>query len=341
MNDVVKQDSSNLDHLSYSLLWLKRAQRDFNAYKKLVPGHKDDLKNVRCSDPALALYLLQQSIEKASKSVIVATGLYDYKDIINFKHNSFEVLLDFYKTTLSIFKNNSFALALFTDISGRNIAQGSQKIDDVLSKCKIKPSKSNPSEITISEQSATIAADDVDTLLDYLIIIRTQGYIGALSKLFKPHGKIQIVDNKLDFTSPANFSSSLLDQFCEQLNVSDLPKEAVEKISNAVEYLFLNSKLVATHKQRHIIKRADIERQTLGQWSLLALLFLAALTYPHEATTRYPGPPKKDKRLQGFEDYDMGMGIIMRLGRLGHVASLAIRDLKPELEAIFNTHTSI
>ena len=65
-------------NLEYSKRWIRRAQLDFKLFKHLVPLKSGPYSIVHCQDPALAIYLLQQSIEKAIKAVAVATGEYSH-----------------------------------------------------------------------------------------------------------------------------------------------------------------------------------------------------------------------------------------------------------------------
>lgn len=56
------------ENLEYAQRWLDRATKDFEAFKRLVPFDRKTRTNVRCPDPALAVYLLQQSVEKSVKA---------------------------------------------------------------------------------------------------------------------------------------------------------------------------------------------------------------------------------------------------------------------------------
>ena len=82
-------------NMEYARRWLDRAIKDFSVFKKIVRFDNKTKKTVRCSDPALAIYLLQQSIEKAVKAVAVASGQYEARDFVGFyKHNSLALILN-------------------------------------------------------------------------------------------------------------------------------------------------------------------------------------------------------------------------------------------------------
>lgn len=69
--------------LDYVRLWLKRARLDARAAVSLAKR-----------DRVLALYLVQQSTEKACKALLVAAGK-EYKEIKNLRHSSLKVFLSF------------------------------------------------------------------------------------------------------------------------------------------------------------------------------------------------------------------------------------------------------
>ena len=83
---------SNVEHAKR---WLNRAIKDFNLFKKLVIFDNRIKKPARCSDPALAVYLLQQSVEKTVKAVAIASGQYEARDFVQFyKHNSLALIIN-------------------------------------------------------------------------------------------------------------------------------------------------------------------------------------------------------------------------------------------------------
>jgi hypothetical protein len=61
-------------NLVFAERWLNRAIKDFDAFKRLVPFDRKTKKTVICQDPALAVYLLQQCVEKSVKAAAIASG---------------------------------------------------------------------------------------------------------------------------------------------------------------------------------------------------------------------------------------------------------------------------
>ena len=66
MCNAVEYEGKAKRNVEYARRWLSRAIKDFTLFKKLVPFDRRTDKTVKCSDPALAVYLLQQSVEKLS-----------------------------------------------------------------------------------------------------------------------------------------------------------------------------------------------------------------------------------------------------------------------------------
>ena len=96
MNTEAKQYSED------AALWIERSRKDYEAAKPL-----------KTQDPALAIYLLQQCIEKSVKALAVASGEFDFAYIKReFKHNSKYLLMELWKK-LSASKSSSTLSSIF------------------------------------------------------------------------------------------------------------------------------------------------------------------------------------------------------------------------------------
>lgn len=328
---VINKQTKNLE---YSYKWLQRAKNDLKMFKQLVPCNKDTRKIVYCKDPALCVYILQQSIEKATKAVAAATGKYPYSKLKSRGHNSLAVLLDFYKRIILSIGNISLGTELFSKAFGQDVRSGSAKIQAVLTESQKTSRDRKLGEKLYHQQFAAASASEIDNILDFLLKIRKEGFIGVLSSLFGPHGKIPINGKQLDTNTPERFLNSFLSQAGTRMNLPQLSDSQQEAMLEMIKALSRNGIIHDDDTKKYVIERRDFEEQNLGQWSLIALLFLAAFTFPHEATTRYPGPRNKSLEPAGCEDYNEELGIVNRIGRMGYVTKLAIDGLKPELAAI-------
>lgn len=99
---------------------------------------------------------------------------------------------------------------------------------------------------------------------------------------------------------------------------------------------------ITPSKEQETEKIITVSRNTdsyLGILSLIILLNLAALTYPHESTSRYPKMPaylvgQEQVIGLGCEDYNYSLGIVNRLGWLGYATGVMLAELKPQLANI-------
>jgi hypothetical protein len=335
MNLTKKQEAN----LEYSYQWLTRAKKDFAAFKKLVPFDKKARRVVRYSDPALAVYLLQQSIEKAIKAVVAASGQYSYRKLRGFSHNSLRLLLDFYTKTISLMLSHLKLEPMF-EAFGLDAVEGLDK----LSQQKAEAKKTEKSKAKKRNQ-AVIPSEVIDGLVNFLLSIRDKAFLESVRSVFGPHGKIKIDVDSIDIEailtgSPQDFVDSTLALMETKLNIPNLseaqkkPLFAFHKILK--DYGILESIKLGADGHKNTNKAIELERGTdewLGQWSMLALILLAFITFPHESTSRYPVPKDRTNEL-GCQDYDEKLGIVNRLGQLGYVVELAIDEIKPQLETI-------
>lgn len=313
---LTEKQKSNLE---YAHQWLARARQDFNTFKKLVPFDKKTQRTVRCSDPALAVYLLQQSIEKAVKAVAAASGQYSPSKLRRFTHNSLVLLLDFYANTLAPRLLN-MGFGPFLDALGLNTAADLEKMAELKRKVR-------------SDEFAFLPPEPIDRLAKLLLEIR-EAFLQSLRYIFSPGTKIQIDTKSLKMDSPEAFVDSLLAQMRAKSNMPGLTDE--QKQALIAWYRAKSSIQPAVAQSQSAQETIEVTRPTeewLGQWAMIALYLLAAITFPHHATSRYPLPKSRERGL-GCGDYNEQLGIVNRLGQLGRVTELALHDIRPQLEIV-------
>ncbi len=332
-NSKVKKKQK--ENYEYACRWLKRAQKDFTIFEHLVPCNKDYKKVVPCTDPALSVYLLQQCVEKATKAVAAATGKYPYQKLKRHGHNSLVLLMDFYKESLSTILSKKPEFSIIVTALGIDIQDGLQEMIDFGKEASKTPKNRINSEKLYQEQYAGASQADIDKMLDFLLSIRSNAFIGNLRTIFGPHGKVYVDKQDLNTATGADFTNSLIKAVGGKLNIPQLSEQQTNALTSLINMMAPQGISTENDPQQIPIQRRKIENEQLGQWSLIALLFLAALTFPHESTARYPGPPKKNNIQPACcEDYNKDLGIVNRLGRMGYVTRLAISNLKPQLNTI-------
>jgi hypothetical protein len=318
--------SEQQQNLDYALEWLDRSRKDSHAFRLLVRFDKNTKEAVPCSDPALAVYLLQQAIEKAVKSAAAATGKFSYQKLRRHLHNSLLVLLDFYQEILNVIGNRAQTKAIVEKFFGLDIAQQQLKI--------------KAAETEASKPSRGTSADEIDKMLDKLLAIRNETFKKGLKQVFGTHSSVTLDLRGIDSASPSQFLEGAMNEARNKLALPELTDDQKD-----VMVTLLQGFIEDRWKSEEIPEKIVVPRDTEGwleNWSLIALLFLALITWPHEGTSRYPGPRgSRSGQPAGCNDYSYDLGIVDRLGRLGYVTLLAMDGLKPQLEAIAGFSSSV
>jgi hypothetical protein len=310
-----------------------RSRKDFNAFNKLVPFERKTHRSVRCSDPALAVYLLQQSIEKAIKAIAVASGRYPHRKLRRFSHNSLALFLDFYDNTLSLMLSSMRLKPMF-DAFGLDAVGGLDKIRELKGEAKKTAKGKKKGETVHRDEYASMSPEAIDGLLNFLLIIRKKAVLGVLSSVFGPHSKVRISGEAIEAGSSKAFVDSMLSEVRTKLNIPELTEE--QRKALITFHGVLSSIQPGVTGDQSTEKTIELGRDTdewLGQWAMIALILLAAITFPHESTSRYPVPKGRTREL-GCGDYDEKLGIVNRLGQLGYVVELAIDEIEPQLETV-------
>lgn len=318
-------NSKKTKRLECAEQWLRRSRKDFDAFKKLVPFNKDTYRVVRCSDPALAVYLLQQSIEKVVKAVVIASGRYSPTVIKrHFGHKSFDLVLDFYSKMISHIRELGIS-ELYESFG--------VTVDDAKKKLGLKISY---------DELAKLPPDKVLVYLDLVQGIR-KGLLETLRNVWGPRSKIKIKTEDLKLGSAEEVLDSFSKIWTTDLGMKPLTEEQLKAASFipklAEEFGF---DLGAGDK---VSKNITISRSTqdwLGLWSLgVALVILTALTVAHEESSRYPFLPGESKGATttiklSCEDYSENFGVVKHMGYLGYTTGLVLDDMKGMPEPIAN-----
>ena len=101
MNELHRSEPTISGPHSRAKIWLKRARADHLAMGKLI-GTLNHKSRRRPSDAALAVYMLQQSVEKAAKALLVATGESESSIRRIHGHRSLAIFLDYLRRKYNI-----------------------------------------------------------------------------------------------------------------------------------------------------------------------------------------------------------------------------------------------
>lgn len=319
-------------NIEYARCWLNRATKDFNLFKKLVPFDKRTNKPVRCSDPAIAVYLLQQSVEKAVKAAAIASGQYMAKDFIRFySHNSLGLIMNLYNKIIATIR--AMGLDFVTKMMGVDLLNGESKLGRLegqimgLAPLLDKDGK----EVDFKSESISLTPEVIDQILDMVIrnrtllldVIRTTFNALPSMGIHKGHG---VIDD------PQAFLRQLSDIVTTNLKIRSPSDEQLRVPTEFVRHM-INSGFEPTEN----LERTDMIVNYLGVWAFsISLVSLAYLTFAHENTTRYPlkheGNIQKGKI--GCNDYNESLGIVNRIGKIGYVTSLTLNDMRNEIDSL-------
>jgi hypothetical protein len=231
------RDKNKRLHLEDSAAWIARANKDYTAFRLL-----------RCSDPALSVYLLQQCVEKIIKALAISSGQYQLSDIKTFSHKSVGLLLDFWQKLEGASRNN-------------------QRYGAVL-----------PSMIKMDEA----------TPKEVLSILQFLKGLHKLSLSFIKMCNIETGDTiTLSFGAITKSSLKKMTYISEP-KPDAAEKRSLDDLSYYVFLELRDILDRSEDKSGTVKSKDFFIRRFLGQWSLLALFILASITFSHESRSRYP-----------------------------------------------------
>jgi len=267
-------------------LWLKRARLDFRHAQALVQTKRNKRTDVFVSDPALAIFLIQQCVEKLVKAMLAARG-YSHQELITFSHKSLKAYLEHLQEVtdemepwLDIYPNDARAL------------------------------------VRDSIDALKRARDDCDDP-SYEHRWRACSY-GDIVEVCR-----RLVEAREVITSEVTV---------------ELVKEAFDRIdTEALVGLMQAGGLDGTQELRLARRegsklRAHVKEGLYSVWSYMALAPLAAITYPHAVSARYPsGPGAPTDPIEaafqgklGSDLYRAPLGIVEGLGEVLRLAELVL-----------------
>ena len=317
------------ENLEHAQRWLDRANKDFDAFKKLVPYDRKTRKTVHCSDPALAVYLLQQSVEKTVKAAAIASGQYKTKDFVGYyQHNSLGLILNLNRKMAD--RIVSVGLRKVADDMGVDLLGGIVKLNDIEDQVmgKASPRLGTGGRVDFKKESVHITGEVIDQLLDMLTKIRSS-FLMSVASAFTYLAEVEIRKGHGEVDDLEAFARGLSDKIAGDLK-GHSPTDI--QIKAGIE---LNKLVGKSGTQREgDLKRQELIEHQLSLWAFSsALLLLTYMTFAHESSSRYPRKPGTTDKL-GCDDYNYSLGIVDRLGRIGYMTGLTLNQMKPQLKEI-------
>lgn len=322
-------------NIGHAQRWLNRANKDFTLFKRIVRFDAKAKTQARCSDPALAVYLLQQCIEKAVKSVAIASGQYKAHDFTRFyRHNSLALIINLNLKMLE--KLQSLQLGSIATLMGMDLVDSNKKLSLLEQQALGKaPLISKTGEkVSFRVETLGIKAEVIDQLLDLSVLIRTK-LLDTIRTTFTLFSGLDIPKGEGAIKDAEEFISDFGQQLASSMKAGPL---SAAQLKVPGEFVKLMSSFGMT-QENNTLSRQDLTDNYLATWSFAdSLLWLSYITYAHEGTARYPLKYKGDVSVGrlGCDDYTEELGIVNRIGQLGRATQLTLGELKREIQSTAN-----
>lgn len=320
------------NNVEYAKRWFNRAVKDFNLFKKVVYFDSKTNKPVRCSDPALAVYLLQQCVEKAVKAVAVASGQYETRDFVGFyRHNSLALIINL--NIKIVAKIKELGLDSVAVLMGIDLVDTESKLHKLENQVlgKIPLISKEGKKVSFRSESMSLKPEVIDQLLGLSRLARKK-ILNIVKTTFSALSNMGIHKGQNSIENAGEFIEKLNEELSRRLNINPLSEEQLQA---PIEFIKLMESFGA--KATNDINRKDMTTDYLAVWAFsYSLLWLSYITFAHESSSRYPLKYKgniKSGRL-GCDDYSESVGIVNRIGQIGYATSLTFSEIKNEIESV-------
>ena len=315
--------------------WLKQARSDHAALQRLFRRYQQRTPGQLPSTPEVAVYLLQQSVEKAAKALMVARG--HGEDTLKkrpYGHDSLTVVLEFFRQQLSV---PGFSKAL--DILLRTQSLEVDDAEEVRKSIEDLMRKAQAGDLT---ELAVLPPEAVRAIVNLMQTLRER-FVGHLRASLRSKTPLRFNSHGVEDSTAIDL---LWDIATSALQTDPLPADQMAAAKEIIGIVFgsvdrqVAKGLRDIDGQRITIDRSQLLSDVfLPLWALLSLYLLAALTFPHEASSRYPTPVEapddaRDAARQGLlgtRHYTPALGIVALLPELNLLIGLVLQDIKPLL----------
>jgi len=250
-------------------------------------------KLLKAKDPALTIYLLQQCIEKSVKALAVASGKFSLIYIQkNFGHNSKQLLIGLWqKLGAGESSSTLSSICNLTNVTDPDLVEALQ-YTIALKRLSLFSSPFKFEQNDTLRLSFRINGKEFNYLYQYN---ESPPSLILMETPLEKSGTKSLIDLTIQFS---------LDSGMKALVARNVPEK--RKIKASLESQFSKDKL------------------------LFSLFLLAALTYHHEASTRYPGDNT------GCQDYTDNLPIVRHMGLLYEILDAVL----PEVDYLLKSNLS-
>ena len=320
-------------YLEQAGVWLERGRQDYAELQRSLGRRRLPwLRHRIPPDPPVAVYLLQQSIEKTAKSLMIAVGENEY--ILSkppYSHNTLATVLKFIERQINR-PHLRDAFDNFSKHPNTGIPSSTSALDTIDNLMRSTRRKRDYYELGVLSPYA------MQTITGLMIDFRSRINAGV-EELLPSSTTLRIDTYGVSDASASEFLYELSTTFVHRDRLSAETEGAFKDIvapiaSELVEQFREADQSVVTVPRDWILSEF-----VLPSWALSTLYVLAALTFPHEASARYPAPinaptdpiEAASRGRLGVQHYTEALGIVSRIHELNMLAGLVLDNMDPLL----------
>ena len=298
----------------YVRLWLKRAVRDAK-YALLAAQHREP-------DPVLALYLVQQSTEKACKALLFAAGK-KYTRVVGFGHDSLKVFLSFTRTFVQAERMKQ----AISDLADQDVYVTLNQIANLAA---------NPKQ-SLWKELASYDKAVVGKLTNIPELYRKRRE--KAMQLLQRSPRLTIEPSQLELANLVTIIKAYVADNLGHLieNWIDVTPTTAQTLIDMMGIRYTHEEVLQTG--RVTLTGKELSKGFDGQLRfaelIVSLYIMSVITLPHEAFTRYPSDPGDSGQPPlGCEHYDDSIGAIAHIKKLSKRALFISQELHNNAEIV-------
>ena len=305
--------------LVHAETWLRQARSDSAVVERILGTYAMRNYHHLPENPESAVYMLQQAVEKAAKSLMLAAGENEKTLRRRYGHNSLIAVLEFIRQRFSnqTYRQMFDALSEVQSLGVRDAEEALGATESLMRKAKGKE----------LQDLAVLSPDAMREMLGLLTIIREET-MSVSRRLIRHKVSVKVDASRLAESSATEYVFSIA---IAAMKSDQLAPETVTKARMVLESIdldWINAWKESQESEFTFSRERLINDLILPlSWTLPALYMLAALTFPHEVTARYPAP--RDAPYDAIEAARCG-----KLGTMHYTKSLGVVDQLPQLQKL-------
>ena len=328
--------------LQHAKVWLRQARRDQAVVDRILQQFSRRTPQHLPRNTDIAVYLLQQSVEKAAKSLMFAAGEDESTLRNRYGHNSLLAVLDFVNQQL-----NHDGYGDMLDLLMRNPLYGLPTTQESLQAVE---DLTHEVRMGRFRQLAVLPSEPMGAMVQLMLELRHK-IITLTNTLLPSRTTLRIDASEVDDASAADYILKVATSAFRAEQLTDDTLTSVREIIDGVAPEWIEQWREAGELDITIIRDGLLSNMVMPHlWALLALYLLSALTFPHEASSRYPGPwnapddplRASESGMLGVQHYNESLGIVTLLPKINTLTRFMLEAMghRQEYTVVFQEQFS-